>query len=344
MKVSVIIPVYNMEKSISKSVEAIINQTYKNIEIILVDDGSKDESLEICKMFEQKYENIKVYHTPNRGSGPARNYGIDKASGDFFYFPDADDYIEKNTIEILVKTVRENSCDLVVFGYRGINSRGKIIEEKRYPNLCISGESVRLKYEDYANMSSLYGIQGAPWNKFFSARIIRANKIEYPSLRRHQDEIFIARYITYTKKICFINDVLYTYYKNNLCREWVKYPIDYYLNVERVKDYKAEIILAWNPENKRMEECIDTEYICNYIKALELSFNEKYGFTHKSRFDWIVEKIKRKEFLNTIRKTKLNERYKYQRLIITLIINENYLLLYILLRIKIFYDLYLRNI
>lgn len=342
MKVSIIIPVYNMAQSIFDSVKSILSQTYENIELILVDDGSIDNSFELCKKLAEKNEIVKVFHTENRGSGPARNYGIEKATGDFVYFPDADDYVEPYAIEILVNAITKSQCDLVVFGYRCFDTKGRLVEEKNYPNLNINAIDVRRNYENYCNMSRQYGIQGAPWNKFFDLRKIKEFHLEFPALRRHQDEVFIARYVAHSQKICFINDVLYNYYKNDLRKEWAKYPITYSENVGQLRDYKVDIISGWNPSNNRMYDNIETEYICNYIKAMELSFNKKFRFTFTKRMSWIKEKVQRQEFLNSVYAINLNKNYKYQRKVVELIKTNSYMRLYLLLRSKVFFDLNIR--
>ena len=100
--VSIVIPIYNMGDSIESCVKSVLNQDYDNYEVILVDDGSKDNSLEVCNKIAATSALVKVIHTENRGSGPARNTGIENASGRYIYFPDADDYIEPNTISRLV--------------------------------------------------------------------------------------------------------------------------------------------------------------------------------------------------------------------------------------------------
>jgi glycosyltransferase involved in cell wall biosynthesis len=344
MKVSVIIPVYNMADSLYTSVKSILSQTYENIEIILIDDGSKDNSLEICNRLSKENNNIKTYHTPNRGSGPARNLGIEKATGEFGYFPDADDYIEPNAIELMVKAISTSKCDLVVFGYKYLNRKGKIVGKKRYPNISFSGDDIRSCYENHCSMGSEFGIQGAPWNKCFSLKIIREHGVEFPALRRHQDEVFIARYVKHSQKVTFIDNVLYTYYKNDTKKEWMKYPLEYIDNVEELKKYKMDIILPWQYENKIMKNQIESEYICNYIKSLELSFNKKFLFTPVSRLKWLIEKVRQEGFTKAIATVNLGEGFKYQKMVIDLVNNQKYFRLYLLLKMKVFYKINIERI
>lgn len=112
-KISFIIPVYNVEKYLEQCVESILNQDYKNIEIILVDDGSPDNSPTICDRYAEKYESITVIHKENGGASDARNCGIEKATGYYILFVDADDYIEKNSLGEIVGIVCDNPVDIV---------------------------------------------------------------------------------------------------------------------------------------------------------------------------------------------------------------------------------------
>lgn len=331
-KVSLVVPVYNMGDKIEKCVQSLIDQTYKNIEIILVDDGSKDDSFDNCLKFKDKDKRVKVYRTENRGSGPARNYGIYHASGKYIYFPDADDYLEPYAIEILERTMRESDCDLVVFGYKNISVEGSIRSIKNYPKMVKKGDDIRRNYTDYMTTVSKYGIQGAPWNKFFNLELIKKEGVLYPALRRHQDEAFIARYMTYAKNVCFIPEVLYTYYTNDLIKEWDKYPIDYIEAVKGLYEDRKKNILIWSSVDNSTHDLISKEYICNIIKSLELSFSPKFGLNKEKRMNWIIKNIKNSK-INEINVP--NCLGRYQSLIINLIRQKKYKKMYICLACKV---------
>ena len=110
---SVIVPVYNVEKFINDCIDSILGQSYKNIELILVDDGSKDRSKEICDQYSKRYGNIKVIHKKNAGVSCARNLGLEKSKGKYISFVDPDDIIEKNFLEDMLQTLCENRVDVV---------------------------------------------------------------------------------------------------------------------------------------------------------------------------------------------------------------------------------------
>ena len=115
--VSIVVPVYNVDKYLDKCVNSIINQKYKNLEIILVDDGSTDESGKKCDLWAEKDNRIRVIHKENGGLSDARNVGIDNSKGYYISFIDSDDFIENDMIEVLLKEIKENNCDISICGY-----------------------------------------------------------------------------------------------------------------------------------------------------------------------------------------------------------------------------------
>lgn len=331
-KVSIIVPIYNMENKIEICVKSILSQTYQDIEVILVDDGSEDNSFSQCNNLMKMDKRVKVFRTENRGSGPARNYGIKQASGKYIYFPDADDYIEEYAIEILVAAMNNGENDLVVFGYRNVDNRGVQTSIKKYPELKQDALEIRLNYSNYMTTTSRLGIQGAPWNKFFCLDLIRKYNILYPELRRHQDEGFIARYMNYARKVHFIPDILYTYYKNDLKKEWDKYPIDYIEAVKGLYDERKMNILRWNSKDKITHSLVEKEYICGIIKSLELSFSPKYKFDKKKRMSWMKKII----FYTNIKQLDIPICLgKYQKLNLIMIKNNKFNWMYLLLHIKV---------
>lgn len=294
IKISIIIPMYNGEKYIENTIKKLLSQTCSFHELIIVDDGSTDNSFKICKQYAEKNSNIKLIHTENRGSGPARMTGVQNATGDYLYFPDADDDLACNLIETVQFYLEKNFVDLLVFGYVTIYPDGEK-EEKRYTSYSIEGSSARKDYSRFCSMESEYGIQGAPWNKVFKRSIIIENDIVFPTLRRHQDEAFISSYVNYVESIRFIPDVLYTYYANDPNLEWRKFPADYENAVLGLIKNRKETVLQWNCEDKETHMIIGQQLFCRSVKACENLFSPKQSNITK---DNICKKIE--EFLDVL--------------------------------------------
>lgn len=147
-KISIIVPIYKVEIYLRKCVDSIVNQTYKNIEILLIDDGSPDNCGIICDEYAKKDERIKVIHKKNGGLSDARNYGIEASSGDYIMFVDSDDYISKDMCEILLKKALENNADIVSCNFKEIYIDN--FEEE------INKQSIKKSLEIYTNLEVIY--------------------------------------------------------------------------------------------------------------------------------------------------------------------------------------------
>ena len=206
--VSVIIPVYNCQKYIRKCIESCLNQTYKNIEIIVVDDGSNDDTGTIIKDLASKYQSVKIIEQENAGVSNARNNGISASTGAYLLFLDADDFLEENSIEKLVMT--RDGEDLVIGSYRQIKLFGiknDMIEENRIIDMTDNTNDI---YSIVSNIAT------APWGKLYLSSIVSEYGIRFPiDIKFGEDEIFNIQYISHCKKIRFISDVIYNYNLQN---------------------------------------------------------------------------------------------------------------------------------
>ena len=204
-KISIIVPVYKVEKFLDRCVESIKNQTYKNLEIILVDDGSPDNSPKMCDDWSKKDERIKVIHKKNGGLSDARNLGIDQSSGDFLMFVDSDDYLDKTTCEKLYNLLKTNNADFVMC------SCLKFYENEEYEQKtheikvnCYSGEDV---------INELYKMD-IPYLMIACAKLYKRQIFEtlrYPIGRLHEDEFVIHEILTNIKSFVYTNEQLYFY-------------------------------------------------------------------------------------------------------------------------------------
>lgn len=204
MKVSVIVPIHNAEKTLSRCVESLLAQSYKNLEVILVNDGSTDGSLEICQSFVEIDSRVVIIDKKRSGVSSARNIGLTASTGDFVQFVDADDTIQPNMTEKLVKNIFETNADIVVCGYNRIS--GKCINTKQ-PKSAIYSDPLAFKdafIELYKN-----ALFNAPWNKLYRRDKIKTLFDE--SISIGEDLLFNLAYFSICDKISVISDGLYNY-------------------------------------------------------------------------------------------------------------------------------------
>lgn len=209
--VSIIVPVYGVEQYLDKSVECLVSQTYKNIEIILVDDGSKDMSGILCDHWKSKDTRIKVVHQDNQGLAGARNTGISMSTGEFVLFVDSDDYVEKDFVELLLRACIENHCQIAISNYNIVDSDTL--------RVVASGEQRGISYV-WTPMETLMHREFDPqffigtivWNKMFARTVIEC--MHFPVGKLYEDTVYTYDAITKAEKIAYIDKPLYNYRAN----------------------------------------------------------------------------------------------------------------------------------
>mgnify|MGYP003302353025 CR=1 FL=1 len=261
--ISVIVPVYNVEKYLDRCIESIVNQTYKNLEIILIDDGSTDNSPQICDELEKKDKRIKVIHKENSGVSSARNVGLDNAKGDYIGFVDSDDFIEKDMYSLMLKKIESTNSDCCFC-------------DVRYVGIC-SNEEIHLwnkqlfsKQEILNVFFEFNGFNFSVWNKLFQKNKIK--KIRFnEKIFIKEDALFCLEYFNDIKKISHINKALYNYCFNDesaLNNRNIKKDITSLDASSRM----IEILKNNNINNYLIEEC---HYICRFYKYKYIIEKEK---------------------------------------------------------------------
>lgn len=203
--ISVIIPVYNVEQYVERCLNSVINQSYPNLEIILVDDGSTDKSGDICDRYIFKDSRIKVIHEKNAGLGEARNRGLRIASGDYICFVDSDDWIEEGYCKELVQAAERTNSDIAICGYNECLKDGKTPKVKYDGCFTTTGKEI-LHYTMTAN--SKYWFNISVWNKLYKREII--SELWFKS-RVYEDIMYNAESMYRANKIAYVNKCLYNY-------------------------------------------------------------------------------------------------------------------------------------
>ena len=234
---SVIIPVYNAEKYIEDCLESIIKQTYKNLEIILVDDGSTDNSYKLCENYMSKDNRIKVFHKENGGVSSARNLGIDNASGEYITFVDIDDSLSADMYEKMMTKLISEKADICVCNYQEVLKNKKVLSKHDYSFGCFEKEEVLRGYLN--DKFSPY-----VWDKIYKLNIVKENKFNSHVLVC-EDALFNLNICFYAKKIVAIDEYLYMYNKTNFqsLTKTLSRKFDYFKKmVEYVDEHKINTL------------------------------------------------------------------------------------------------------
>lgn len=309
MKVSIIIPVYNAGKYLNDCINSIINQKYNNLEIILINDGSTDNSSKICEEYANNDKRVKLINQKNQGVSVARNKGLDIASGDIIMFVDSDDMMTDTTVADVVSEM--NNCDLLCFGYSELYKDKKI-------EIVSSSEIIDKK--DFENRIILNNqIGGYLWNKAFLKSIIEKNNIKFnEEIHFCEDLLFVINYFKYCKKLFYKNKSLYLY---RMRKSSVSFDFFNKKNISILKSYEKLIetysdnpVLSNNLKYNyllcyyKMKNIIPSEYKRNsqiisqeknILKSINLSLSEKIKYFIIKRLNFLY-KVFRKNKLSKL--------------------------------------------
>lgn len=211
IKVSVIVPVYNTEKYLKRCLDSLVNQTLKEIEIIIINDCSPDNSKQILNKYEKEYNNVKVFHNKtNKGIGYNRNFGIEKATGEYIGFIDSDDYVDMTMYEKLYNKAKKDDLELVVCNFHKMLEKENSLEEIT-PDFIIE-EQKNTVLEKTPSLLSKVNL--APWNKLYK-RSLLGSDIRFPEKLKYEDAIVVVKVLARAKKIGFVKDKLNYYLVRN---------------------------------------------------------------------------------------------------------------------------------
>ena len=209
--VSLIIPVYNAEKYLRRCLNSAMEQTFQDMEIIVVNDGSQDTSLEICREYEKMDHRFRVINKENTGVSDSRNQAIETARGEYLQFMDSDDWLTPDATESFVHAARKFDCDLVVSDFYRVD--GAVFTEKQH--IRERGLLTRAQYAEYMMREPADFYYGVLWNKLYRTALIRDNGVLCrEELNWSEDFLFNLEYIRYAHRFCAVDTPVYYYVKN----------------------------------------------------------------------------------------------------------------------------------
>lgn len=253
LKISVIVPIYNREKYLDRCIQSIINQTYRDLEIILVNDGSTDSSGDICENYKKTDDRIRVIHQKNSGPSVTRNSGLKIASGDYISFIDSDDYIDKTAYETLTKYLNDQKIDVLNFGYYCVNELNGHCQEvptKGIPhNVIISKSDIR-EYIKTANKNTFLWFS---CRNLFRRELLESNSIYFVDKILSEDSIFNMQAMLSADKILAVDEAFYYYVQTAGSLTRIKHTEGYLkklelLYYEKIKLYNSFEITDWQKD------------------------------------------------------------------------------------------------
>lgn len=238
-EVSMIVPVYQVEKYIAQCIESVINQTFQDFQLILIDDGSKDQSGMICDTYAARDDRIIVIHTENRGAAAARNTGLESASGKYITFLDGDDYLAENMIERLYEVIKQSAYDVVVCDFLNILPDEKDNFTVQLQEMTVSGRTVLEHLKNEKN----YGVWTIVWNKIYKREILE--NLRFPAGKYFEDEFFSDQLYLNSNQIHVIPDVL-CYHRVLATSTMNTQRAENYLDLIDALQKRLEIYLKYN--------------------------------------------------------------------------------------------------
>ena len=296
--ISIIVPIYNASKYLKKCLDSLVNQTKKELEFVLINDGSTDDSESIIKSY--KDSRIKYFKRSNHGIGKTRNFGINKSTGKYIMFLDSDDYLEEDACELLYKKIEKDNLDLVVCDfYKVINNSNNLEKITNFKNTSLKD-----------NPNLLLDINLAPWNKIYRSDLIKNNNIKFIEDLKYEDAPFVALALLKSKKIGKVDKPLINYTIHDSSETTVRdkrvFDIikivdiirnhfkDYTWSREVIDTLTIKILVNYNIQQRYIEDKnIRNEFIDKTFSYLEKnmpSYKRNIYFKERSMLKSFIEK------------------------------------------------------
>lgn len=294
VKISIIVPVYNVELYIKRSVDSILNQTLKEFELFLVDDGSTDNTPKICDDYQKNDDRVIVIHQKNAGAHAARNAALLKACGEYVCFFDSDDYIDESMLLENYEIAKNSEADVVVSGFyiHTYYNENEYMTTEFVPHLNDNNlpyESIKSKtkfrMEVYKNIDR--NMFYPPWNKMYKLKYLRDNNLKFPSTYR-DDFPFVVSTIRDIENVTYVKKMYYHFIRKRVDSETQKYVPKLYEKREEEHKMLCDLYKYWGLENdKNSNEMISRRYIDRVIECMVNLFNKECALNNTEKVDLI---------------------------------------------------------
>lgn len=280
LKYSVIIPVYNVENYLSRCLDSLLAQNYADLEILLIDNGSKDQSGQICEDYVAKFSNITAYHIPNKGVGSARNFGLAKAKGEFICFVDADDYLEGNLFSDLESQL-DSQLDLLVFSY--YNSMEQNLSEITRSAKILPTEGKKDKSDFIALFQELCltDMMYTVWNKIYRRKFLEEHQIVFESYELGEDVRFNLNVYQHVNTVFLVKSCYYVYISGRVDSAMGQYnPNRMGYQLEELGKID-QLMTSWNIHDDQFIDQIKARILMSNIQNIS---NQKMSLSKKRHY------------------------------------------------------------
>lgn len=264
LKVTIAIPVYNVERYIGASLLSAFNQTYPNIEYLVIDDRGQDKSIDIVKNIIKEHprgSDVRILvHEKNLGTGATRNSAIDNATGDYLYFLDGDDTIAGNAISVLVNVLDGRDIDVVEASFQKLSNEGELLETKDFVSDYYSGDLAICRWMEEYRMY----YDGFPWNRLFNLEFLRSNNIRCFPNHRNEDVFFSFKIVIYAKSFMTIPTITYNYYMRPGSTVHQKIN-EYYFN-QHIEIFDGRTDLMQALDQNKIPKILNNYYMQHYFE------------------------------------------------------------------------------
>lgn len=286
MKISIIVPVFNLEIYIKKCIQSILTQSFQDFEVIIIDDGSKDRSLSICNQLAKGDDRITVISQNNRGVSSARNRGLEVAVGKYVVFVDGDDYLEENFLFEMYRAIEYHSVDIALCGWYFVHKNDKKKAKVIKPVSLMNREKL------FTGVFCRGGFEGYLWNKIFVLDTIKKNYITFnENIKIQEDLLFLCRYINCAESGYYVDKALYNYVQREdsalgVARNHlnVQKKIDHLNDIE--KNYgELQLIIPeyYGSVRKTIRHVIINEYVSLCLFCVKLNKSSKYFWEYRKK-------------------------------------------------------------
>ena len=307
MLISVIIPVYNVEEYLHYAIESLEKQTYKNFEIILVNDGSTDDSGKLCDKYSEKYSNVRVFHKENGGLSDARNFGVQKAEGEFITFLDPDDYLEAYSLELLAGIQEKYNCDIISTRVKATELYNVYVNhsltEEDFKNVIVMDRDIFLEEAFYDKVATV-----SACGKLYRKSIL---EIPFPKGRIYEDLYIISEHVGKVNKIVHTPLQIYNYYKRQGSIVNSKFTSKQYDFFDAINHNRGIIKGKYN-NKQNLENAVNAKEVAGGLKICNTAYLTNLNDVNK------INSILKKNKMSFLLNKRINIKFKIKYILFTL--------------------------